>query len=272
MKTRAWTLFAGIALALVLLPHADAITGCSNATLNGNFAMQFSGIISPAGGAVGGVPIQPAQATVSTGSTPSGVAVAGVARLYLDGAGALYGYSSVNARGLWAQGNLTGSYSVNDDCTVSFSLTDSAGNSQNFAGVVAGQGSTALVLQTDANTGITGTIKRLRGFCDVSLAGTFGLQYAASGGSGATSTGVISFDGQGNAAATESRFAGGTASQVASSGTIAINPDCTASLLLVSLTDGSAVNFAGIVSADYSQISLVRSDPGSVATGAVIAQ
>jgi hypothetical protein len=233
--------------------------------LAGSFAMQFSGT---AGGAVGGVAMQPTAAAGPVTAAP----VAGLSRLYLDGAGSLYGYSALNARGQWQQGSVTGTFNVNNDCTASFALTDAGGNTQNFAGVVIRHGDAALVLQTDAATGVSGTLSRVRAFCQTSdLVGAFGLQHATQAG-GSSSTGVLVFDGQGGVTALESRYNAGAAAQVASTGTVAINTDCSVGLTLVSQVDGTAVNFLGMVSADDSHLFLVRTDPWGVSSGSAVAQ
>jgi hypothetical protein len=126
------------------------MSGCTAATLEGDFGLQWSNRA---------VTIDPMPGT------------AGLLRLRLDGAGNVSGYSSVKARGAWQQSAVAGNYSVNDDCTASFALRDADGNAQNFTGVVVVPGSEALVLLTDAGTGGSGTLRRLSGLCQVGDAG-----------------------------------------------------------------------------------------------------
>jgi hypothetical protein len=129
-----------------LVPQARARSGCSAATLEGDFGVQWS------------------NRAMSIDPMPG---AAGILRLRLDGVGSVRGYSSVNARGVWQQSAVSGSYAVNDDCTASFALRDAAGNAQRFTGVVVVPGSSAVVLVTEAGTGESGTLRRLSGLCQV---------------------------------------------------------------------------------------------------------
>jgi hypothetical protein len=217
---------------------------------------------------------QQGAATGSSSSAP----IAGAARLSLDGSGNITGYSSENMAGQWLQGNVTGAYTVNTDCTFSFTLTDSSGNVENFGGVLAAQNGAAMILQTDAGTGVSGTLKSVRGLCQTSdLLGTFALQYTgtsvAASNSPYSSVGVISLDGQGNLTAAESRFSGGSSSQVQSLGTMTVNPDCSFTMALSPVsTAGGAMNFFGIASADNKQLLIVQSDAATAVTGVMTAQ
>ncbi len=274
MNVRGLSLFCGLTAGLCLLSPAFAITGCSNATLTGAFGVQFSGTsaLKVAKGVVG-VPV-PTNAGGTTGSAATAAPVAGIARLTLDGAGGLGGYSAVNLNGTWLQGAVSGSYNVNDDCSFSITMTDSNNQTENFGGIVVGQGNSAVLLQTDAGTGVSGTMKMVRGFCQTGdLAGTYGLQYSGTV-LGATpamvsSVGIFNFDGQGDVAATESRF--GAAAQVTSSGTITVNPDCTAQITITPAS-GTAMNFFGILSQDEKQILMVQSDTGNAVSGMLVQQ
>jgi hypothetical protein len=249
----------------------------------GNYAMQFAGTATPGvASGIGGVAVPPSMSTqfqtavvtTSSGSAP----IAGAAWLSLDGNGNVSGYSSENMAGQWLQGNLAGTYSVNTDCTYSLALTDSSGNTEHFGGVLVGQASSAIVLQTDAGSGISGTLKSVRGICLTSdLSGTFGLQYAGTSiglsNSPYSSVGVVSLDGQGNLSASETRFSGGSSSQVQSTGTITVNPDCSFTMVLSSTAaSGGAMNFFGIASANNTQLLIVQSDAATAVTGAMTSQ
>jgi hypothetical protein len=133
-------------------------------------------------------------------------------------------------------------------------------------------------LQTDSGTGVSGLIRRLRGFCQTSdVFGSFGLQYAGttvgSVNSPYGSVGIASLDGQGNVTTSESRYSVGSYTQVASTGTITINSDCSAAMTLsTNGGTGASLNFQGIVSFDRKQLFLVQSDAGTATTGSFIAQ
>jgi len=276
MKSRVWTLCLAAALGLGFGSTASAVTGCTNDWLNGAFAVQFSGTGAAASGRlIGGIAIP--KDTATAGAL---LPVTGVMRLTLTPEGALSGYSWGNLQGGWVQdATLTGSFSVNTDCTASFNLTDASGATAQFSGVIVGQGDSVLVTQTDSGSGITGQMKRVRGFCQTSdLAGSFGMQYTGSvlgsSGGSTSSTGMITLDGNGGVAATEARFNGSKYAQTTSTGSINVNPDCSFSLSLMA-ADGSSVNFVGLVAAGSQQAPaplLVRSDAGTAVSGSMIAQ
>jgi hypothetical protein len=217
------TLLTGLVTGLALAPSALAVTGCTNSYLNGNYAMQFSGLSAPGVAAgIGGVAVPATLAASYLAAPMSGdgavAPIAGNARLIFDGNGNVSGYSSENMAGQWTQGNVTGAYTVNTDCTFSVALTDAKGNTENFGGVLVAQSNSALVMQTDAGTGVTGALKSTRGLCQTSdLFGSYGLQYSGTSlamSAPYSSVGLITFDGQGNVTTAETRYNAGTSSQV----------------------------------------------------------
>jgi hypothetical protein len=278
MNTRtALQIVTGLGLAIGMMPQAHAVTGCTNNMLSGAYGWQLSGTLTPdlSGGVGGAATPLKVMARIPT-EVPGTVSVAaGFASFFLDGGGNLFGNSAVILDGVWSEGPLTGSYNVNDDCSVSLTLTDSAGGTQHFDGVVVNRGDEATLLQTDKGVGISGSLRHARGSCQTSdILGSFGFRsegtILATG--PFTSIGTINLDGQGNATATESRFSAGAYSQVASTGTITVNTDCTLTLTLSANTDGSLVNFRGMQLNNMKEIFLLRSDDGTAITGHVIAQ
>lgn len=281
MNARTLSLITGLVTGLSLAPSALAVNGCANSYLNGNYALQFSGVSAPGiASGIGGVAV-PASLALSykqdASNGNSGVApMAGAARLVLDGNGNITGYSSENMAGQWIQGNVTGTYVVNTDCTFSFAIADSSGNTENFSGVLTGQSSAAMVLQTDPGSGVSGTLRSARGLCQTAdLFGSFGLQYSGTtlpSNSVYSSVGMVTFDGQGNLTAAETRFSAGASSQVQSTGSIVVNPDCSFTMSLSSLSPSGAMNFFGIASADNKQLSIVQSDAATAVTGSMTSQ
>jgi hypothetical protein len=283
MNARTLSLITGLVTGLALAPSALAVSGCTNSYLFGNYAMQFSGVSAPGvASGIGGVAV---PASMSSAFQAAGVdaggssaPIAGAARLNLDGSGNITGYSSVNMAGQWLQGNITGTYTVNTDCTFSFALTDAGGTTENFAGILVSQSRSAMILQMDAGSGVSGTLKSVRGICQTSdLSGTFGLHYAGTtvGASSSpySSVGVVSLDGQGNLTAAESRFGGGSSSQVQSIGTMVVNSDCSFTMALSSVSaSGGAMNFFGIAVTDNQQLLIVQSDAATAVTGMMAAQ
>jgi len=273
-------IITGLAVAVSLTPSAHAISGCTNAWLNGQFGMQISGSSAPAvAGSVGGIPVPTRMASDAASSGPASRApVVGIARLNLDGDGNLSGYSAISLNGVWLQGNVSGSYAVNQDCSATFTITDASGNAEHFGGTIVGQGDSALMMQTDAGTGVSGTLKRVRGFCQTSdVFGSFGLQYSGSvlaqADGGYSSVGIASLDGQGNITTAESRYSAGSYSQMSSAGTVVINSDCTASITLASNgASPTSMNFLALVSFDQKQLVFIQSDAGTATNGSLIAQ
>lgn len=269
MKAR---IFSTLALCLALSPVAHAITGCSNSwPLQGAYGMQFHGSTTSTMKAGVGGAILPASAT-------SGLAV-GYAQFNLDGTGVVTGTSHVNLNGAWADGVFTGTYTVSPDCTMSMALIDAAGATQSFTGAIVSQGRGAVLIQTDAGTGVSATLQRTSNWCMASpeLAGTFGFSTVGStvGANGAaySSVGLLSLDGQGAAAATETRFVNGVSSQVTSTGALTINVDCSISMALTSTgTPATVTNFRGYLASEVGQIVLIQSDANTAVRGAVAVQ
>jgi hypothetical protein len=265
---------AGLALAAGIVQQAHAVTGCSTVTLSGTFGLQFSGsVTSDLSGGVGGAAAPPGSLTSL--ARGAGNQAAGYAWLYLDGAGNLFGNAAISLNGAWSEGPVTGTYTVTDDCHFGLTMTDTSGGNQHFDGVVISQGAGAVMLQTDRGAGLTGALQPAHASCQLSdITGSFGFRSTGMiiGGGPTSSIGVVTFDGQGGAAASESRFDGNGYAQPASAGTMAINPDCTVALSLASNTDGTLVNYRGVVVNNLKQIVLVRSDDGTAVTGTLTAQ
>jgi len=278
---------AGLALLMALTPAAHAINGCTNNwPLYGTYGMQFYGATAPnLAGGVGGViaPLSSAGgspvAAVAPLQSTGGIAV-GFAQLTLDGAGGVSGISHANLNGAWSEGTVTGAYTVNNDCTLSLSLVDLSGASQNFTGAVVERGTGAVLIQTDAGTGVSAELQSTRNWCATpDLTGTFSFRSfgsmvgANSGGSAYSSVGLLSLDGQGNATATESRFVNGASYQVASSGAITVNADCSVAVALTPTTgSGNSLNFRGFLSSDETQMILVQTDANTAVRGSVMVQ
>jgi hypothetical protein len=247
-------LIAGVAVAIAAAPgRALAVNGCGTQLMIGSYAMQFSG-------------------------SASNARLTGLARLSFDADGNVQGYTNVNADGAWQRRDVTGTYTVNDDCTASFSITDTGGATQNFSGVLANQGESMLALQIDPGVQVSANLSRVRNFCQASdLTGSFGLQYAALAPDPSQpqlrSVGLISIDTDGNIVATETRSGAGAYSQVSSAGNLTIDSDCSATLTLTPLTGADApVKFQGIVGLDGRSLMLVGVQSGKQVSGSIMEQ
>ena len=118
---------------------------CSVASLNGTYAMQAQGTI------VGQLPSLP--------SPPFPFAQAGI--IAFDGAGNLFGKSTVNLGGLVLQPTFTGTYTVNSDCTGTITVNSSEGLVLHDATVVIRGGRGFRDVQTDPFSVITRSGERL---------------------------------------------------------------------------------------------------------------
>lgn len=121
-----------------------AVNPCSTAAFQGPYGLQLSGI-----------------STISGSPTP----FAGLSRLVFDGDGGISGYSSVSFNGLLLANPVTGTYAVQPDCAMSWSLQDDSGNFQHFAGKLDPGGNRVSFRQTDPGAGGLGTIERASGAC-----------------------------------------------------------------------------------------------------------
>lgn len=108
---KSFTIAAVTALALSVAPTAKADdNGCSNASITGTFAVTTTGfaVAAPA-------PVGPAFAQVSMQT--------------FDGSGGTTNVGMSNVNGRVGHANNTGTYSVNPDCTGTFTLTTAQGPS-----------------------------------------------------------------------------------------------------------------------------------------------
>ena len=104
---KSFTMAAVTALALSVAPTAKADDkGCSNASLNGTFAVTTTGY-----GVAAPDPVGPAFGQVSMQT--------------FDGNGGTTNAGMSNSNGKVGQANNTGTYTVNADCTGTFTLTRS---------------------------------------------------------------------------------------------------------------------------------------------------
>jgi hypothetical protein len=111
----------------------DALCPAGNATVRGIHMTQGTGFI--------------------VGVGP--VAVVGV--MTYDGRGGAVLASTLSVNGAISKGTLTGTYTVNSDCT----MTQTLSNGNNSDGVIAPDGSSGYWMETDPGTVLSGTLVRL---------------------------------------------------------------------------------------------------------------
>ncbi len=140
--TQTFAIAAVAALVLGTAPAAKADNkGCSNATLKGTFA--FKG--------VGFVTAPPALAGP----------LAHLGTLTFDGKGALAGTGLENLNGNFQAGTETGTYTVNPDCTGTFTYLESPAGITAHGYFVIEPGFNELqIMETDPGTVVTGIARR----------------------------------------------------------------------------------------------------------------
>ena len=137
-------LIAGVAVPVSL----RANTACDNTSWSGSFGLTASGYVY----------------TDASYYFPSYVSLTG--RLSADGAGALTGAETMNFDGTPYRISLTGSYSVNSDCTgsITLNLADASSGasygSQHFDFVIVDDGKELDVTETDGGYIVTGALKK----------------------------------------------------------------------------------------------------------------
>jgi hypothetical protein len=85
-------------------------------------------------------------------------AVAAVGQVTLDGKGTLSGNETFSLNGTIYKPSVTGSYTVNSDCTGTAQITVTGFPTSSYNLIVVNAGRGVLVIETDANTIVTGTL------------------------------------------------------------------------------------------------------------------
>lgn len=217
MKTTTTTVLLGLlGFVLTFTPFLQAGSGCTNGYLQGSYGGEITGSI--------------AAAPSSAASTPA--SVLNLSRLYFDGQGNVAGTGTISTASATATTQITGTYSVNNDCTVSFAFTDSVAGPENFNGVLVSGGDNVYVAQIDKGIPLAGTLERARNSCTLTdFNGSYGFLRSSTGSATATgSVGLINSDGNGNFTLTESLAGSGSAGWNASTGTYVVGDDCSVTL------------------------------------------
>jgi len=236
------TTFTGLFFALTLTSNLHAITGCTNAYLQGSYGGQLSGRAA-------------AIAPLSAKSSPASPQL-GLTRLVFDGQGTLSGSATFDATATANRSQITGTYAVNADCTVSLTLTDSVAGPQNFNGVLVSGGDRVYVAQIDSAAPFSGSLERARALCTAAdFAGSYGFRRSgaalaasavdrtAAAAPNSDSVGLINADGVGSFSLIESIAGSGSAGWNLSTGAYTVAEDCSVTLTFDSPAgaSGSAV-------------------------------
>jgi hypothetical protein len=215
-------------LALFLSAAASAQV-CGGNDLSGAYGFQLSGTTSIAG-------------------LPKPMAAIG--RVVFEAGGHIVGTSTVNFGGLFLGNPVTGIYTFQTDCNLTFELQDDSGAWQHFRGVVQPGGGRASFHQTDPGTGGRGVLEKLPDACS---AAAFRGRFAVTIGSQKT---VTVADGNGNLSST---------GEATNSGSYSVDSDC-----FVQLNFG--VQLRGVLVNGGKTVLAVQTDPGKVSTATFTAQ
>ncbi|HYA64433.1 MAG TPA: hypothetical protein VED66_14615 [Candidatus Sulfotelmatobacter sp.] len=87
--------------------------------------------------------------------------IAIVGRITLNGSGGLSGIETINVNGTISKGvAVTGTYTANTDCTGTAQITPTGFQTMNFNSVVVKGGTEQLLIETDINTTVSGTMQQ----------------------------------------------------------------------------------------------------------------
>ena len=124
-------------------PAARADSACTNATLTDGFGIQSTGTL------VEGAP-GPAGPFASNGL------------FKFDGNGNLTTRQTLSLGGAIVPFQASGTYEVEEDCTLTAKFTDELSDTQiSISGVIVKRGTEILIIQTDPNTVVTGILKKV---------------------------------------------------------------------------------------------------------------
>jgi hypothetical protein len=250
------TFYASLTLLfLSAVPVVHAQSGCTYATLNGNYAFTISGWATP----------PPKVLTEGKSSIP--IAIVGVASF--DGAGNWSTSFTYSHNGDISSGiAVPGTYTVNSNCTGTLT---GAGE---FSLVILNGGAETIGVQTDKDTTSTliATKQDTSGCSNTTLTGSYAIRLTGSGTPPAKTVpanssvpvalaGVATFD-AGNFSGTFTRSHNGDISTSSDMGSYSVNSDCTGTI--TDQTEGT--NFATVIFAGGTEAFGIETDNGTAVT------
>ena len=190
-----------------------------------------------------------------------------------DGNGHFRGADAISVGGTVVSRTVSGSYTVNSDCTGSAIFTDTLGNSADLDLFVANGGIQVRFIQTDSGIVLSGSARQQSsGSCsNAILNGSYG--FAIEGWTFGSSvvpfadSGQLAADGAGRLSGADTASAGGTIIDRVLSGSYQVNSDCSGSLLLRD-SIGDTAHFYLTASSDGRQARFIQTDSGTVISGA----
>jgi len=225
---------------------------CTSATLTGDYGYLMTGQIF--------------------NSTAGFIPFADSGSLNWNGSSKVTGSSSLNVGGGINSRTLTGTYTVNSDCTGSFTYTDNLGNSASINLVIIGGGTEIQFLETDSGTTISGNAKPQQTHCtalDVSGSYTFSISGGFYDTTGTfepfADAGTLTSDGNGTFNLNDTASIGGNVGARSMSGQYTMNSNCTGTTTLAGSGNSTALTFA--VVSGGGEILFSETDSGVIIAG-----
>ncbi len=192
--------------------------------------------------------------------------------LTFDGKGNLTGSSTYSLAGQPQARTLTGTYSVNPDCTGISTMTDNLQNSMDVNLVLVNNGQSIQLAQTDNGTSVAGTATLVPATCNPeTINGSYsfavsGWYYDSSGNLQPYSdTGKLTSNGSGALTLNDTVSAAGSVTTRTVSGTYQVNSHCAGTATLNS--GASHLNFTAVAGA----LEFVQTDAGATISGSATA-
>jgi hypothetical protein len=268
MKLSITTVTGLLVFGLASAANLMAVTGCTNAYLQGSYGGQISGAVS------GVAPASPSGGSVVTSTLA-------LSRLVFDGLGSVVGTAIAN--GATAASQIAGSYTVNNDCTVSMALTDSIAGQQAFSGVLVAGGNRVYLARMETGVVLSGSLERARNSCTVAdFNGSYGFRragsvYGAAGSTPATlpstgCVGMIIVDGNGAFTLFETSAGTGSANWKVSTGTYTVADDCSVALTFDSSGANGSPAIRGTLTDNSRSLFSIETQSGVPMTGSFSSQ
>ena len=267
MYTSGRTQWGVFLVALILLTGTSALGASGNTPRIGGGSCSTSMVNGTYFYILGG--------TVSSGGAD--VPYAELGQLVADGTGDVSGKSFVNLNGHEETYTLTGTYSVQSNCTGSITLRLNSQLTNALTFQVINNAQAMIVAISNAGEVVTGKAYRLTSGSGTpqcgngSLSGTYGyvltgIVAAVSGGSYVYSdSGQVAADGNGNLTRTSIANVGGTFSNVAGTGTYSVTSQCYGTATVTTKTGMSNYDFA--IAQDGEIVLFLETDTGTTVGG-----
>jgi uncharacterized protein (TIGR03437 family) len=231
-------------------PRVGGLLTCTPVTISGPYGFAISGFIPTSGGRI---PF-----------ADQGTFVA-------DGNGSFTGSSTTSTGGTIVIRAISGTYSINTNCTGAITILDTSGNTLHLSFTVVDNGSEIQFIQTDIGTVVTGQAQRAATSCDssaVSGSYTYAIKgWAAAGGAFQpfADAGRMVADGSGDFTGQSTYSASGTITRRTLTGAFSIGSACSGTATIRD-NSGKVAQLAVTVLSN-GQLLFIQSDNGTILSG-----